>query len=56
MLVRVPIAFDRLVEIGRLPLFGHIRGVMDDLKVPIHVEVRVDLEQLPPFWFEIGAT
>ncbi len=41
-----------LVEIGRLQLFGHVRGIDDDTATPAPVRVRIDPDARPPFWFE----
>lgn len=42
-----------LVELGRLQLFGHVVGVTDDTKVPVDVQLKVDVDRQPPFWFEV---
>lgn len=45
-----------LVTLGRLQLFGHIRGVDEDTRVPTEVTVRVNPDEKPPFWFEFAGT
>ena len=42
-----------MVKLGRVQLFGHIRGVTEDIEMPAEVVVKVDPGQQPPFWFEI---
>lgn len=44
-----------LVEFGDLQLFGHVRGVTEDTAIPAEVTVRVDLDEQPPFWFEVPS-
>jgi uncharacterized OB-fold protein len=42
-----------LVELGRLQLFGHVRGADEITRVPQSVRLRVDVSKRPPFWFEV---
>lgn len=44
-----------VVELGRVQLFGHVRGVTDKTTVPVDVAARVDVGQQPPFWFEVSS-
>lgn len=44
-----------LVTLGSLQIFGHVRGISDTTTVPADVKVRVELESVPPFWFELVA-
>ena len=41
-----------LVELGALQIFGHVRHLDDAAQEPLDVDVRIDPDQQPPYWFE----
>ena len=43
-----------MVVVDSLQLFGHVRGLTEDVRLPAAAHIRVDSSQKPPYWFEMA--
>lgn len=42
-----------VVELGRVQVFAHVRGITDEDVAPADVRLVIDADHRPSFWFEV---